>query len=134
MIKITIIVILILLLLITLYSYYCLSSKMIEFENKRLQYILNKENELNIMEKNIKVISNCTEKNEKYQQAIRNINTIIDKLNLPPGSICSKSNINKLNQEHKINQENKINQEGENNLKILLEVPIQNIETESKNI
>lgn len=127
MIKITIILVLILLLLITLYSYYCLSSRMIEFERKRLEYILNKEYELKTLDKKIKIISNCTEKNEKYQLAIQNINTIIDKLDLPPGSICQKSNITEqINQEHQINEEHK------NNLKILYEVPIHNIETKTE--
>lgn len=90
MIKIIIIIILVLLLFITLYSYYCLSSRMNEFERARLEYILNKENELNQTETKIKIINNCTEKNEKYQIAIKNINNIIDGLNLPPGSICTK--------------------------------------------
>lgn len=94
MIKITTIVILILLLFITLYSYYCLSSRMIEFEKKRLEYILRKENELKDLELKIKIVSDCSIKNEQYQSAIKNINTIIDKLNLPPGSICKKYNEN----------------------------------------
>lgn len=51
MIKTTIIIILILLLLITLYSYYCLSSRMINFERSRLEYILQKESELADKEK-----------------------------------------------------------------------------------
>ncbi len=90
MIKITIIVILILLLLITLYSYYCLSSSMENFEQKRMEYILNKESELKKIESRIKIDSECLNKNQKYQTAIKGINDIIDKLNLPPGSICAK--------------------------------------------
>lgn len=90
MIKITIIVILILLLLVTLYSYYCLSSSMIEFEQKRMEYILNKENELKNLENKIKTDTECVNKNDQYQTAIKGINAIIDKLNLPPGSICAK--------------------------------------------
>ena len=90
MIKTTIIVILILLLIITLYSYYCLSSRMVEFERARLEFILAKENEVNDLEKKVKVVSDCSNKNEKYQDAIKEINNIIEKINLPPGSICSK--------------------------------------------
>ncbi len=122
--------ILILLLLITLYSYYCLSSRMVDFERKRLEYILNKENELKNLEKKIKVISNCSEKNEKYQQAIKNINIIIDELNLPPGSICLKSNdIIKSHPEHLVKKEMEMEKEKEkeNNLKIINEVPITSI-------
>lgn len=90
MIKTTVIVILILLLVITLYSYYCLSSRMVDFERSRLEYILKKESEVNDLEKKVKVVSDCSNKNDQYQDAIKEINNIIDKLNLPPGSICSK--------------------------------------------
>ena len=78
MIKITIIIILILLLIITLYSYYCLSSRMINFERSRLEYILQKETELNYKEKNIKVVSDCSNKNDKLTQALNGINKIIE--------------------------------------------------------
>jgi hypothetical protein len=61
MIKVTIIIILILLLLITMYSYYCLSSRMIDFERIRLEYILNKENQIMEKEQKLKIISNCNE-------------------------------------------------------------------------
>ena len=97
MIKTTIIIILILLLLITLYSYYCLSSSMIEFEKIRLEFVLRKENEIKELESKIKVISNCNEKNEKYQQAIKNINNVIYELNLPPGSVCENPEYNNIN-------------------------------------
>jgi len=95
MIKIAIIIILMLLLVITLYSYYCLSSRMINFEKLRLEYILKKEEELNDREKNINIVADCSIQNEKYQQAIENINSIIDKMNLPPGSICKKYTVGK---------------------------------------
>lgn len=89
MIKITIIVILTMLLIITLYSYYCLSSSMIGFQKKRMEYILSKENELRNKEASIQVIADCGDKNNKYQQAIKGINAIIENIGLPPGSICS---------------------------------------------
>jgi hypothetical protein len=88
MIKIAIIIILVILLAITLYSYYCLSSRMIEFERSRLEFILNKEIATNEQEKKIKIISDCSNKNEQYQLAIKNINSVIGSLNLSPGSIC----------------------------------------------
>ena len=47
MIKITIIIILILLLLITMYSYYCLSSKMIDYEKTRFTPLNNNGKILN---------------------------------------------------------------------------------------
>lgn len=82
MIKITIIIILILLLIITLYSYYCLSSRMINFERARLEYILQKESELGTKEKNIKVISDCSNKNEQLENALTNINKIIGEIGI----------------------------------------------------
>ena len=88
-----------LLLVISIYSYYCLSSRMTDYEKKRLEFILNKEKELELLEKKIKQIAFCTEKNEKYQQAISDINTIIDKLNLPPGSVCKNYNPNNEKQQ-----------------------------------
>lgn len=108
MIKTTIIIILILLLFITLYSYYCISSKMIDFERKRLEFILNKENELRILEKKIKIIQNCSNKNLKYQQAIKNINNIIDNLDLIPETESENINININNNVNtEINNEDK---------------------------
>ena len=82
MIKITIIIILIILLSITLYSYYCLSSRMINFERARLEYILQKENELAIKEKNIKVVADCSNKNEKFKEAFDHINKILGEIGI----------------------------------------------------
>lgn len=108
MIKTTIIIILILLLFITLYSYYCISSKMIEFERKRLEFILNKEIELRNLEKKIKIIQNCSNKNLKYQQAIKNINNIIDNLDLTPEpnlyTETESENINNINNTSNTNE------------------------------
>lgn len=63
---------------------------MIDFEQRRMEYILNKEGELKNLEQKIKIDTDCSNKNDKYQLAIKGINEIIDNLNLPPGSICSK--------------------------------------------
>lgn len=82
MIKITIIIILILLLVITLYSYYCLSSRMTNFERARLEYILQKEAELGTKEKNIKVITDCSNKNEQLENALKNINKILGEIGI----------------------------------------------------
>jgi hypothetical protein len=65
---------------------------MTDFQKDRMQYILNKEAEVNEKEKNIKIVTDCTNKNEKYQEAIKNINGIITGLQLPPGSICERIN------------------------------------------
>lgn len=92
MIKITIIIILILLLLITLYSYYCLSSRMIDFERSRLEYILQKETEVNIKESKVKQITNCSNKNEQYQSALANINKILGTVNIGCESVNSEVN------------------------------------------
>lgn len=98
-----------LLLVISIYSYYCLSSRMTDYEKKRLEFILNKEKELELLEKKIKQIAFCTEKNEKYQQAISDINTIIDKLNLPPGSVCK--NYNPVHKKQQIDEHKYVNHE-----------------------
>lgn len=82
MIKTTIIIILILLLLITLYSYYCLSSRMINFERARLEYILQKEQEVKTKESSIKVVADCSNKNEQYLSALENINKILGEMNI----------------------------------------------------
>lgn len=124
MIKTTIIIILILLLLITLYSYYCLSSNMIEFEKTRLEFVLRKENEIKELESKIKVISNCNEKNEKYQQAIKSINSVIYELNLPPGSVCENPEYNNINGHIDINigkNEIDIKKPGQNDIAIKVE-------------
>lgn len=97
MIKITIIIILILLLLITLYSYYCLSSGMINFQRDRLEYILQKQAELKKKETELTIISNCSNKNKQYERAIDNINKIILELD-----INNKSNINTFEDIEKI--------------------------------
>ena len=90
MIKTTIIITLILLLIVTIYSYYCLSAKMINYERKRLEYILQKEQYITHVENNIKMITNCNEKNEKYQNAIKDIASILK--NLSDSNIISISN------------------------------------------
>lgn len=82
MIKTTIIIILILLLLITLYSYYCLSSRMINFERARLEYILQKEQEVKTKESSVKVVADCSNKNEQYLSALENINKILGEMNI----------------------------------------------------
>jgi hypothetical protein len=133
MIKTAIIIILILLLLITLYSYYCLSTRLINFERARLEYILKKETGLNEKEKKIKIISDCTNKNEQYKLAIQNINKIIDELNLSNDNVIYGINniitdyiitdnidINILSE----SKNNNILSESENN-NILSEVPVE---------
>jgi len=82
MIKTIIIIILILLLVITLYSYYCLTSKMINFERTRLEYILQKETAVKIKESEVKVVADCSNKNFQYQMALKNINKILGELNI----------------------------------------------------
>jgi hypothetical protein len=103
MIKITIIIILILLLLITLYSYYCLSSRMINFERARLEYILQKESEVTSKEKNIKVVADCSNKNEQLSQALNNINKIIGNYRLNDSS-TGKNDSNVVIHSEELNQ------------------------------
>jgi hypothetical protein len=51
---------------------------MINFERSRLEYILQKETEINYKEKNIKIVSDCSNKNDKLTQALNGINKIIE--------------------------------------------------------
>lgn len=95
MIKTSIIIILVLLLVITLYSYYCLSSRMINFERARLEYILQKETAVKIKESEVKVIADCSNKNLQYQMALENINKILGGVNI--GTINSDDAINEKN-------------------------------------
>lgn len=96
MIKITIIIILILLLIITLYSYYCLSSRMINFERARLEHILLKENELKEKENKIKIVSDCSNKNMQLEKALANINDILKNTGLA-NTLCEKEENNNKN-------------------------------------
>ena len=82
MIKNAIIIILMLLLLITIYSYYCLSNKMNNFERKRLEHIINKENELSNRESTITKITDCNEKYLKYKNALEQVNNLLVNLNI----------------------------------------------------
>jgi ABC-type Zn2+ transport system substrate-binding protein/surface adhesin len=78
MIKNAIIIILMSLLLITLYSYYCLSKKMIDYEKKRLEYIINKENELVAKESKINKIEDCNDKYLKCKNILDQIDNLIE--------------------------------------------------------
>lgn len=93
-ISITIIIILILLLVITLYSYYCLSYRMINFERARLEYILQKDAELSTKEKNIKVITDCSDKNEQLKNALSNINKILGEIGISDLNKLDDKNVN----------------------------------------
>jgi hypothetical protein len=146
MIKTSIIFILIFLLLITLYSYYCLSYYMVNFERIRLEYILQKEYELNKKENKIKIIQNCSNKNENYKEALNNINNIIINLDIMnnksdiDNNLITNSNIDinfikqKLNTKilNEESNEKILNEESNeeqinllNDTKILNEVPIE---------
>lgn len=85
MIKNTIIIILILLLIITLYSYFCLSNKMLNYEKERMEYIVNKERELKVKDS---VLKGC----EGYQTELNNCKTTISSI-----KDAIAENISKLN-------------------------------------
>lgn len=92
MMKIIIIIILILLLLITLYSYYCLSNQMINYETTRLQHIMNKEQLVNNKIFKINSLEECNNNNTKYYTAIQEISNIINRLNLPINNFNNNNN------------------------------------------
>lgn len=96
MIKNAIIIILILLLIITLYSYYCLSSKMSNFERTRLEYILQKETELKTKESNIQNVEDCANKNNQLKEALENINNILVNINIGK-TFCTTSTDDEIN-------------------------------------
>jgi hypothetical protein len=73
MLKNTIIIILTLLLIITLYSYFCLSNKMIDFQQDRMNYIYNKEKEFKTMNSDIK---NCSTYRKDLESCNLNLNQL----------------------------------------------------------
>ena len=73
MIKNIIIIILIILLLISFYSYYCLSNSMIKYEDDKMNYINEKQLELDEREKKLGSITQCMNQNNSYQNAIDKI-------------------------------------------------------------
>lgn len=105
MIKNIVIAILCLLLLITIYSYYCLSKSMIDYEKDRLEFILNKENNVNSKEFNVKSLEDCKNKLNKVIKVLDEINNISNNIATPQSCIL-KSNgvifeesVNKLSKE-----------------------------------
>lgn len=66
---------------------------MVDFERDRLDFILKKESEVRDLESKVKVVADCSNKHEDLQNGIIEIYNIISKLNLPPGSICSNTQI-----------------------------------------
>jgi hypothetical protein len=52
---------------------------MINFERARLVHILQKESDLETKEKNIKVVLDCSNKNEQLSEALFDINKILEK-------------------------------------------------------
>jgi len=135
MIKVTIIIILILLLVITLYSYYCLSSRMTNFERARLEYILQKESELGTKEKNIKIITDCSNKNEQLENALKNINKILGEIGISCLNKFDDKNVNIVADSEQINKSYIQNKDTSNNIntiinetigtEILNEVPVE---------
>ncbi len=93
MIKNIIIVILIILLLITIYSYYCLSNSMASYETERLQYIINKENELAVKQDQVNKYNNCNSELDQYKKSIEKIKSAIGGSASIIGTIGTNGNI-----------------------------------------
>lgn len=55
---------------------------MINFERARLEYILQKEQEVKTKESSVKVVADCSNKNEQYLSALENINKILGEMNI----------------------------------------------------
>lgn len=79
-IKNIIIIILIILLIVTLYSYFYLSNKMINFEAERLNYISIKEIEFKDIDRKLTYNKTCANELEKCKQSVEKINSVIDEL------------------------------------------------------
>lgn len=55
---------------------------MINFERERLEYILQKETQVKTKESNIKVIEDCSNKNDQLTNALASINKILNNIGL----------------------------------------------------
>lgn len=65
--------------MISLYSYYCLSNSMVTYESSRMNYINEKECELNAREQDIKSVNVCQNQNLSYEKAINHILSLAQK-------------------------------------------------------
>lgn len=65
--------------MISLYSYYCLSNLMVTYESSRMNYINEKECELNAREQDIKSVNMCQNENLSYEKAINHILSLAQK-------------------------------------------------------
>lgn len=65
--------------MISLYSYYCLSNLMVTYESSRMNYINEKECELNSREQDIKSVNMCQNQNLSYEKAINHILSLAQK-------------------------------------------------------
>ena len=99
MIKNIIIIILIILLLISFYSYYCLSNSMIKYEDDKMNYINEKQLELDEREKKLGSITQCMNQNNSYQNAIDKI------FNLSKSTTTKQITYTDMTKENKIEQE-----------------------------
>jgi hypothetical protein len=68
---------------------------MINFERERLEYILQKETAVKTKENEIKVVSDCSNKNELLLEALMGINKILGEANINGNlNICNNSKYN----------------------------------------
>ncbi len=77
MLKNTIIIILTLLLIITLYSYFCLSNKMLDYEKDRMEFICKKEKEITNKNTILQDCSVCQTELNNYKNSIASIKQAI---------------------------------------------------------
>jgi cell division protein YceG involved in septum cleavage len=77
MVKNIIIFILLLLLIITICSYYYVSCNVIAFKKDRMEFINNKEIEIEKKEKQLLITQQCNQELIKYKKIINDINNLI---------------------------------------------------------
>ena len=98
-------------------------SSISNFERARLEYILQKEQEIKTKERSVKVVADCSNKNKQYLLALENINTILGEINI--GTENTQAYTNEQNNYNNINS--LINQESID-VEMLSEVPSEYIE------
>ncbi len=104
LIKNIIITVLTLLLIIVVCFYSYLASQMQDYEKERLEYIINKENELNQKENQIAAGQTCKVKLSECEISKKHINSILDELTRKKNNILTES-VEQENQEQEQQQE-----------------------------
>ncbi|AYV80367.1 MAG: hypothetical protein Gaeavirus41_1 [Gaeavirus sp.] len=91
MIKNTIIVILLILLIITFYSYYCISTNVVNFQKERMEFVLAKESEIKDKERKLVDTVTCNKELIKHKTLYNNLISDLHKLSTHVQSVTQKA-------------------------------------------